>query len=65
MIEKEWYFSGTTVYVYDNGSIVLKTFGTPLKVFVMRKGKTCNRMLTLTFELQQEFQFTQRQAWTF
>ncbi len=58
MIEKEWYFSGTTVYVYDNGSIVLKTFGTPLKVFVMRKGKTCNRMRTPTFELQQEFKLT-------
>ncbi len=58
MIEKEWYFSGTTVYVYDNGSIVLKQSGKPLKVSVMRKGKTCDRMLTLIFERQQEFKFT-------
>ncbi len=58
MIEKEWYFSGTTVYVYDNGSIVLKTLMNTLNVSVMSKGKTCNRMLTLTFELQQAFKFT-------
>ncbi len=62
MIEKEWCFSGTALYIYDSWSIVLITFGKSLTVSSKRKVKTRNRLLTLTLELQREFHITPRQA---
>ncbi len=59
MVEKEWFFSGTTMYFYDSGSIDLKTSSkNALSSFMIGKGKPRNRMLALTFELQQEFKLT-------
>ncbi len=46
------------MYIYDIGSIVLKTFGKPLMVPLKRKDKTRKRMPSLTFKLHQEFKFT-------